>query len=371
MNCYLKLFWSLTLKGFFITLLMAIFLSACQKENLSNEEPSVNELNIHSANLVKVTSTGLNFNAPEEIPAGWNTFTYMNKTSGTHFFSIAKMPDGKGLEDYEVDVSEPFQSGMDYYREGNFLRAFSTQDQVDEMYESGELEEPITVDGFGTIAPWYGQVSMHGGPGLISPGETATTTAYLEPGTYIIECYVKTQDGVFHSYDGKMIKEITVTGDASYEDLNPTVDVSVEISTDNGIDMQEDWLQPGNTTFAVNFKDLKEGGYGNLLQHDVHLVRFENGFNDTDKEILDYWMNWIFVDFDGTAPIAEGLMNPAPEGITFLGGTQEIPAGQTSYFTATLTPGDYALISEIDDPLTLSSETGHPQFYHQFSVSRK
>lgn len=347
MNRYLKLFWSPTLKGFFITLLMVIFLSACQKENLSNDEPTSNELNVHSANIVKVTSTGLNFDAPEEIPAGWNTFKYINKTSGTHFFSIAKLPDGKNLQDYEEDVSEPFQIGMNTFREeGSFA-------------------------GFAGIASWYGNVTMHGGSGLISSGETATTTVYLEPGTYILECYVKNQDGIFHSYNGKMIKEIAVTGEEKYEDFSPTVNVSIDISSTNGIDMQEDWLQPGNTTFAVNFKDLKEGGYGNLLQHDVHLVRFENGFNDADKEILNYWMNWIFVDFDGTAPIEEGLMNPAPAGITFLGGTQEIPAGKTSYFLANLTPGDYALISEIDDPLTLNSETAHPQFYHQFSVSRK
>ena len=41
-----------------------------------------------------------------------------------------------------------------------------------------------------------------------------------------------------------------------------------------------------------------------------------------------------------------GLRSPAPA--EFLGGTQEMPAGNTSYFYIELTPGRYAWISEIN-----------------------
>jgi hypothetical protein len=46
-------------------------------------------------------------------------------------------------------------------------------------------------------------------------------------------------------------------------------------------------------------------------------------------------MNWMNIN---------GLRAPAP--VEFLGGTQEMPVGYTSYFTVNLEPGRYAFISE-------------------------
>ena len=59
--------------------------------------------------------------------------------------------------------------------------------------------------------------------------------------------------------------------------------------------------------------------------------------DDTDLAALGDWMNWI-----------SGLQTPAPA--EFLGGTHEMPAGKTAYFSALLTPGRYALIAEVPDP---------------------
>ena len=40
-------------------------------------------------------------------------------------------------------------------------------------------------------------------------------------------------------------------------------------------------------------------------------------------------------------------MEPAPSGITFLGGVNDLPAGQKGYFTAHLDVGNYAFVSEV------------------------
>lgn len=346
----------------FFCLLLAAFIMSCEKEEIETSNLEVANASLKARNLVKVTSTGLNFDAPDEILSGWNTFMYMNKSGGTHFLMLLKIPDDISLDDYAVGVSEPFQHGMDYYREGDFLRAFSTQQELDELFPG----EGMIAKGFGAVAEWYGNVIIQGGTGLISPGETATTSVYLEPGSYLLECYVKSPDGTFHSYNKRMIKEITVVEEEHRKSPEFQADISLELSSTSGINMSERRLSPGNKTFEVNFSD--QSVYGNLLQHDVHLVRFENGFNPGDKEILNYWINYFYVNFDGQGPIPEGLMNPAPSGITFLGGAQEIPAGNISYFNATLTPGDYALISEIDDPMRLNRDTAHTVFYHEFTV---
>lgn len=44
-------------------------------------------------------------------------------------------------------------------------------------------------------------------------------------------------------------------------------------------------------------------------------------------------------------------MSPAPKGVAFLGGTQEMPQGKKAYFKADLQPGDYAFIAEVPDPM--------------------
>ncbi len=48
----------------------------------------------------------------------------------------------------------------------------------------------------------------------------------------------------------------------------------------------------------------------------------------------------------------KGLIEPAPAGITFMGGTNDMPAGSKGYFHAELEPGNYVLISEVPAPST-------------------
>lgn len=51
-----------------------------------------------------------------------------------------------------------------------------------------------------------------------------------------------------------------------------------------------------------------------------------------------------------------GFISPAPEGVVFMGGIQELPAlegkpnSSVGYFEAHLKPGTYAFISEVPDP---------------------
>lgn len=314
-------------------------LFGCEKENLNSEIPiSSADLNVNATNMVTVTSTGLNFDAPDEIPSGWTTFRYMNKTPGVHFFVLEKLPEGKTVDSTINQVLPPFQAGMDFYRQGDFAQAF------------GE-------DGFGGLPGWFFNVEFSGGPGLIDPGKTAIATVDLEAGTYVIECYVKSPDGKFHSLRG-MVDQIIVTEESNGK-REPKADVSLVINSANGIRIENEIRRPGNHTFSVFFED--QSAYGNLLGHDVHLVKFEKGFNEEDRAILNDWINWLFVDFANNSLIAEGLVAPAPENLSFLGGMQELPAGKTGYFSAVLTPGDYALISEIDDPMGRN-------LYTEFSV---
>lgn len=87
-------------------------------------------------------------------------------------------------------------------------------------------------------------------------------------------------------------------------------------------------------TIAVHFKD--QAVHENFLGHDVNLVKLEE---NTDLEALARWINWAD---------PKGLETPAPA--TFLGGSQQMNAGNTAYFTVNLKPGRYAWIAEVPDP---------------------
>ena len=163
-----------------------------------------------------------------------------------------------------------------------------------------------------------------GGPGLLAPGRAVRTTAKLDPGNYVMECYVKTADGTFHTSLG-VAQPITVT-EANSGGSPPLADIQITLS--NFVISVEGEATPGEHTVAVHFEEHPEFGLGN----DVHLVRLDDGMS-LDEVVP--WMDWMNLD---------GLREPAPA--TFLGGTQEMPVGHTAYFTVELEPGRYAWISE-------------------------
>ena len=253
--------------------------------------------------------------APSTIPSGWTTFRLKNASEMLHFAVLEHLPESIGVDEQQGEVAPVFQKGMD-------------------LLNAGKPDSASAV--FGTLPRWFGDIVFMSGPGLIAPGQTAQTTVRLEPGTYLLECYVKT-NGVFHSYNPSpevngMIHELTVTEEPSGAPA-PTPTLEMTLSSTRGIEINED-VAPGRHTVAVHFDD--QTPHEHFLGHDVHLVRLKD---DTVVDDLATWMDW-------TQP--GGLESPAPA--TFLGGTHEMPAGETAYFTVELTPGQYAWIAEVPKP---------------------
>jgi len=161
----------------------------------------------------------------------------------------------------------------------------------------------------------------------------------LADAEFVGECYVKDDEGVFHSYVG-MIDQFTVTEQRSGTEPEATLDLS--LSTD-GIDVTEN-VQPGQQTVAVTVADQQI--YDHLLGHDVHLVRLNHR---TSIDAVNGWMNWM----DPAQLVSDGT-----EPGTFLGGVQTIVTPEllegaetkTAYFDVNLNPGAYAWVSEVPTP---------------------
>jgi len=265
--------------------------------------------------FVDVKAVGLQFEAPSEIPSGWTTFRFKNDSVMTHFALVERMPEGIGIEEQQRQAAPVFQAGMD-------------------LLSAGKEDEAMAK--FGELPEWFGNVVFLGGPGLLAPGHEAEETVFLEPGTYLLECYVKT-NGVFHSNPPSpesygMVHQFVVT-DEDNGAPEPQESLKIALSSTDGIDVSGEPIA-GRQTVAVQFVDQKV--YENFVGHDVHLVRLKD---DTDLGALAEWMDW-------RRPT--GLSTPAP--VEFLGGTNEMPADGRAYFTVTLEPGRYAWISEVPDP---------------------
>ncbi|CAN5323808.1 hypothetical protein BH23GEM2_BH23GEM2_25730 [soil metagenome] len=268
-----------------------------------------------SGSAVDIVARGLQFEAPDEIESGWTTFRFRNESAMMHFALLQRLPTGIGISEQQRLVAPVFQEGM------NLLNAGETDAA---MQKFGELPE------------WFGQVVFTGGPGLLSPGRTSETSVYLEPGTYLIECYVKT-NGIFHSYNPDslaygMVHQLTVTP-AESDATAPEPTLALTISGEGGIRMAGD-VDAGEHTVSVRFADQR--AHENFVGHDVHLVRLAD---TADMSRVAAWMDWTQ---------RTGLDTPAPA--EFLGGVNEMPAGAIGYFTASLEPGRYAWVAEVPNP---------------------
>lgn len=262
------------------------------------------------AKVVEVVTKSMEFISPDTIPSGWNTFVYKNQSTEPHFILLDKYPEGVTIENAKNEVGPAFEAGMSMIMEG----------KMDEAMQA-----------FGELPEWFSEVIFSGGTGLISEQKTAITTVNLEPGYYVMECYVRMPDGTFHNTMG-MAKELIVSEEESVT-TPPQFDLQIDVRSQSGISWNG---QPraGKTVFRVEYVDQMV--HENFVGHDVNLVRMEEGAN---LDSLEAWINWA---------TPNGLMSSTqPEGFTFLGGTNDAPEGSILYFEATLEPGQYVLISEV------------------------
>ena len=296
--------------GIFVSFVF-IFVQSCKSDKKSTQGETVAEA---KENVIEIITENMDFQMPDTIPSGWNTFRYKNQSPQTHFFLVDKYPEGKTSEDAENLVAPVFDSAMKLIMEGKAEEGFAE---------------------FAKLPEWFSEVVFVGGSGLLSPNQIGETTINLKPGKYIIECYVKMSNGVFHTSMG-MTKDIVVKpADSGNKEL--LADVAINISSTDGI-VFNDSISSGKHIFSVFYKD--QIVHENFVGHDINLVRLDENAN---LEELENWMNWAD---------PKGLIEPAPDNITFMGGVNDMQEGNIGFFTANLKPGKYALVSEVPNALS-------------------
>jgi plastocyanin len=209
-----------------------------------------------------------------------------------------------GATEYSFDVPAEVAGGvvrMRFTNTGGLPHEFAfarieegkTEADVKEVIESGE-EPP----------DWAEDIA---GVPALSPGESITVTRTLEPGSYAFLCFFPDPEGTPHANLG-MYEVFTIAGDTGLTLPEPDATIT---ATDDGLQVPE--LAVGEQTVQFQNDGTKP--------HELVLATFEPGKGVRDVD------GWIEGGYEGEPPV------------TFLGGMQTIPSGESVFLTIDIEPG--------------------------------
>ena len=140
----------------------------------------------------------------------------------------------------------------------------------------------------------------------LSPRQSVAITRTLEPGSYVFLCFFPDPEGTPHAALG-MYELFTIAGDSGAALPEPDATIT---ALDDGLQLPT--LGSGEQT--VEFEN------GGTKPHELALVVFEpgKGIKDVDR--------WIGSGYQGEPPV------------TFLGGMQTIPAGESVFLSMDFEP---------------------------------
>jgi hypothetical protein len=194
-----------------------------------------------------------------------------------------------------------------------------------------KLNTGVTIDQF-TSALQQGEglalalVSFTGGPGALDPGPNSEeVTLDLQPGTYVVVCFIAGTDGIPHVGKG-MLKPLQVTPAASGTAATPpNAPVTVTLR-DFAFDTPADPLPSGRNTWRINNAGPQP--------HEIQVARL--GAGKTIDDILSFF---------STPP-------SGPPAFQSVGGFQGVDANGSGWLTLDLPAGDYGFYCAIPDPNT-------------------
>jgi uncharacterized cupredoxin-like copper-binding protein len=229
-------------------------------------------------------ATDYAFGWPDAIESGRIAVTMENNGQDVHHAQLVKLADGVSAEEVAA--------------------AFGSLEDIE-----GDMGEILA------------QLSLRGGPGIITPGTSQRLILDLEPGRYLWICGLPTADGQTHAAKGMTRAfEVVATQDGGASE--PAADQTfVMADFVYGI---PDAIPAGRQTWHI----VNEG----TQPHEMLLARLEPG-----ATALDFAM----AAFDPTA-------TAPPPGVP-VGGLQAIDPGTSAWLDLDLVPGTYAAICFVPD----------------------
>jgi hypothetical protein len=239
--------------------------------------------------IVTITATDYAFAAPDTIPAGLTTLRMLNQ--------------GRELHQAVVLGAS-----------GN-TKSWS------------ELEAGLKMEG-----PPPAWLTVPAGPGVVGEGDSSVVTARLEPGNYLVVCFIPSPDGQMHVMKG-MFRRLVVApaSAASAVATDPRTDVVVTLS---------DYAFALSAPLTAGTRSIRVENAGPQL-HELSIERLVPG-----KTLADV-QRWMAAGMKGEPPTQP------------VGGYAGPDVGKTGWLTVTLTPGKYLLTCYVPD-----AKDGKPHVAH-------
>ena len=225
-------------------------------------------------NAVELRGDEYAFVMPETIEGGWTTLEFANTGREPHEFALAKLGAGKTSAHVRRYLADP----------------------------QAQRQPPPA---------W---VQIRAGIPTLDADENAALTQRLEPGRYLLLCFLDAPDGKSHIEHG-MLRTFEVEGDSGAEP--PDGDATLTL----GPGLASPRVEAGERTIELR-NDTNQPS-------SVFLTAFEPGKTEQD---LTRWEEG-------------GLHGPAPA--RFLGGAIDVPPHTSVYYTVTLEQGrEYTLLDD-------------------------
>lgn len=295
-----------SIRGLVVLPLLGFAVLGCgPSDEAAKPVDTAGEVAVTAPPVIEVEATEYAFTGPPTFPSGWVTLRLTNTGEQPHFLLLWRLPGETTFDDW-VEGIAPF--GDLYVK-----------------YRAGELEQADFLDQLGASLPdFFFEAQRMGGPGFVAPGRSGETTVFLEPGEYVMECYVRDteQPHKFHG-DLGMLRPLIVEAEGSGASP-PEADIGITLS--NYQIQVEGETTAGRHTVRARVAEDPDG----MIIHNVQLARLED---DSTGEEAARWLDWV-----------DEMLPPAP--VEFLGGAGQMMAGGEAYFTVDLEPGRYAWVSE-------------------------
>jgi hypothetical protein len=240
-------------------------------------------------------------------------------------------PDDSSVTEVQVRGTEyEFITGTEFPQLEPGLVRFTLTNEGAEEHQASivRLNDGVTLDQFAaeggadpTGAAALNLVTGYGGPNAVAPGGTASATASLDAGDYLMICFIPAPDGQPHAVKG-MLFPFSVAGTDGPAAL-PDDELAGEIGTaDFAFEVPPDF--DGQGTYAV--------GNDGEQQHEVAVYALDDGASSGD--VID-----ALVEGSGPPP-----MTPVA-GIGPVAGLRGVDA----YVELALQPGEYVFLCFLPD----------------------
>jgi len=237
-----------------------------------------------SVNALRIVATDFAFASPDTVPAGLTNIVMVNQGKDPHQAVVFRVDSAKTMAEVQAALMGP------------------------------------------SIPSW---ITLPGGPNGAMPGDSANTMTVLDPGNYVMVCFLNGADGKPHIEKG-MIKSFVVKPAGPPLAL-PAADVTITT---------KDYAFDVSPAIAAGTHTVRMVNQGPQL-HEIAVMKLAPG---ATMATVQAW--------------AQGGMKGQPP-MYPVGGIAGLSVGLTANFTETFAPGDYLLICFVPD-----SKDGKPHFMH-------